>query len=140
MEKHVKSWKDTTMLDIFQAKVPKWSRDGLVLIGDAAHTVSPVLGQGVNLAIQDAVELAPVICDWLQKHPNKIVEREAMIPFEEKRKKDIEFVRSFQEKQENLLAGKTTLQILKRKLMMRLLDKHPLKFKVMSQIASGRRD
>ena len=32
----------------------KWSRDGLVLVGDAAHALPPFLGQGSNQAIQDA--------------------------------------------------------------------------------------
>lgn len=36
----------------------RWSRDNLVLIGDAAHGTSPQLGQGANLALTDAVELA----------------------------------------------------------------------------------
>ncbi|MGH3416019.1 MAG: FAD-dependent monooxygenase, partial [Actinocrinis sp.] len=44
----VRSWSDTSMLDIFTAIVPQWSLPGLVLIGDAAHTLSPILGQGVN--------------------------------------------------------------------------------------------
>ena len=38
--------------------IGRWSRGGLVLIGDAAHGTSPQLGQGGNLALVDAVELA----------------------------------------------------------------------------------
>jgi 2-polyprenyl-6-methoxyphenol hydroxylase-like FAD-dependent oxidoreductase len=36
----------------------RWDRDACVLIGDAAHGTSPQLGQGANLALIDAVELA----------------------------------------------------------------------------------
>lgn len=36
----------------------RWSEGGLILIGDAAHGASPQLGQGANLALIDAVELA----------------------------------------------------------------------------------
>jgi 2-polyprenyl-6-methoxyphenol hydroxylase-like FAD-dependent oxidoreductase len=41
--------------------VREWSRDGLLLIGDAAHTMSPTWGVGVNVALATAVAAAQVI-------------------------------------------------------------------------------
>jgi 2-polyprenyl-6-methoxyphenol hydroxylase-like FAD-dependent oxidoreductase len=38
--------------------VGRWTREACVLLGDAAHGTSPQLGQGANLALVDAVELA----------------------------------------------------------------------------------
>jgi 2-polyprenyl-6-methoxyphenol hydroxylase-like FAD-dependent oxidoreductase len=35
-----------------------WSRPGVLVLGDAAHTMSPVAAQGINLAIRDALEAA----------------------------------------------------------------------------------
>ena len=41
--------------------VRQWSRDGLLLIGDAAHTMSPTWGVGVNVALVTAAVAAQVI-------------------------------------------------------------------------------
>jgi 2-polyprenyl-6-methoxyphenol hydroxylase-like FAD-dependent oxidoreductase len=41
--------------------LPRWYRPGLLLIGDAAHVMSPVGGVGINYAIQDAVVASNVL-------------------------------------------------------------------------------
>lgn len=48
----------TTLLSVDISRVPTWHRDGLLLLGDAAHVISPVGGNGILMAIQDAVACA----------------------------------------------------------------------------------
>ncbi|MHA6621648.1 FAD-dependent oxidoreductase [Pseudonocardia sp. DLS-67] len=43
--------------------VRRWHRDGMVVIGDAAHATSPASGQGASMAIEDAVELGRCLRD-----------------------------------------------------------------------------
>ncbi len=48
----------TTLLSVDISRVERWHRPGLLLIGDAAHVISPVGGNGILMAIQDAVAAA----------------------------------------------------------------------------------
>jgi len=47
-----------TLLPVRITALDRWTEPGLLLIGDAAHVISPVGGNGINYALADAAETA----------------------------------------------------------------------------------
>jgi 2-polyprenyl-6-methoxyphenol hydroxylase-like FAD-dependent oxidoreductase len=62
----LQSFDDVKLLSVKVDRLSKWSRPGLLCIGDAAHAMSPVGGVGINLAIQDAVATANLLAAKLK--------------------------------------------------------------------------
>jgi len=57
----IASWDDVKLLTVAVDRLNDWALPGLLCIGDAAHTMSPIGGVGINLAIQDAVAAANIL-------------------------------------------------------------------------------
>jgi 2-polyprenyl-6-methoxyphenol hydroxylase-like FAD-dependent oxidoreductase len=60
-------WRKTHVLTVRADRLARWHKRGLLLIGDAAHAMSPVGGVGINYAIGDAVETANVLSEKLRE-------------------------------------------------------------------------
>ena len=58
---HLTDWRKVSLLSVESSRCPTWHKPGLLLIGDAAHVMSPVAGVGINYAIQDAVSAANIL-------------------------------------------------------------------------------
>jgi 2-polyprenyl-6-methoxyphenol hydroxylase-like FAD-dependent oxidoreductase len=54
-------WDDVKLLTVALDRLERWHRPGLLVIGDAAHAMSPIGGVGINVAIQDAVAAANIL-------------------------------------------------------------------------------
>ncbi len=59
--REINSWDQVKLLTVTIDRLKQWRRPGLLCIGDAAHTMSPIGGVGINLAVQDAVATANIL-------------------------------------------------------------------------------
>ena len=78
-------WKQISPLSVESSRLQRWYKPGLLLIGDAAHVMSPVGGVGINYAIQDAVVAAnllaaPLLRDRLSVEELASVQRQRYWP------------------------------------------------------------
>ena len=62
----LEDWKQCALLSVASDFLPRWYRPGLLLIGDAAHVMSPLGGNGINYAVQDAVAAFNRLAEPLQ--------------------------------------------------------------------------
>ena len=61
-----------TRLNVLVGRSQRWTVSGVLLLGDAAHRMSPVRAQGINLALRDAIvaanHLVPVLKGaWIRR-------------------------------------------------------------------------
>jgi 2-polyprenyl-6-methoxyphenol hydroxylase-like FAD-dependent oxidoreductase len=65
---HLTDWHQlsSSFLTVEGSRCRRWYRPGLLLIGDAAHTMTPAAGAGIKYAVEDAVVAANVLAEPLK--------------------------------------------------------------------------
>lgn len=103
-------WKDMTLIDhdfhfykVTTHNAPAYVADGVMLLGDAAHTTPPYLGMGMNMGIREGVIAAKVIQQALQAGTT---EAAALKPYEEACRSFAEFVITASERYGSVAAAK----------------------------------
>lgn len=97
----------------------------LALIGDAAHTIHPLAGQGVNMGFSDAIELAKVIGQSLRKDAD-IGLKYLLRPFERARKTETRAMQLAMQGFKRLFEQEVPLIQMVRSYGLAMTDKHPL--------------
>ncbi|MFN6567706.1 FAD-dependent oxidoreductase [Dendronalium sp. ChiSLP03b] len=70
LAEHFRNYADTIespiRLSVIVGCCPRWHAPGVMLLGDAAHPMSPVRAQGINVALRDAIVAANHLVPLLQ--------------------------------------------------------------------------
>jgi len=117
---------DLHLLTVKVDRLTSWHRPGLLVIGDAAHAMSPIGGIGINLAIQDAVAAANILAGPLAGH--EPVDR-LLAKVQERRMFPTRTIQAAQVIAQNRVIGRLLRPgppLTRAPLIVRLLDRYPL--------------
>jgi 2-polyprenyl-6-methoxyphenol hydroxylase-like FAD-dependent oxidoreductase len=74
MAEHFRNCADTIespmRLSVVVGRCPRWHRPGIILLGDAAHPMSPLRAQGINMALRDVIVAANHLVPLLKAGAN----------------------------------------------------------------------
>lgn len=104
---HLTDWRKVSLLSVESSRCPTWHRPGLLLIGDAAHVMSPVAGVGINYAVQDAVSAANILDGPLRESQGRlvVVDEKHLAAVQRRRELPTRVIQAFQAQiQRNILA------------------------------------
>ena len=96
LTKHLESlqdWRQLSLLSVESSRCQSWYKPGLLLIGDAAHPMSPVGGVGINYAVHDAVVAANLLSEPLL---NGRISTNELHAVQSKRQWPVRIIQSFQ--------------------------------------------
>lgn len=86
-------WSQVSILSVVTGRVNQWCKEGLLLIGDAAHVMSPVGGVGINYAIQDGVAAVNILADVIK---NKRLTIKSLEVVQKRREPAVKFIQAIQ--------------------------------------------
>jgi 2-polyprenyl-6-methoxyphenol hydroxylase-like FAD-dependent oxidoreductase len=87
VNQHITACKDFVVLKVQSCRCETWVKEGLVIMGDAAHTMSPTGAIGVNSALKDADILSEVLISSLKNNDFSLRQ---LKEFENKRRAEVE--------------------------------------------------
>jgi 2-polyprenyl-6-methoxyphenol hydroxylase-like FAD-dependent oxidoreductase len=64
---HAETIERPVLLSVVVGRCPSWWTSGLLLLGDAAHPMSPIRAQGINMALRDVIVAANNLVPLLQE-------------------------------------------------------------------------
>lgn len=84
------------LLSVVVGRCLHWHKPGLLLLGDAAHPMSPIRAQGINMALRDIVVAANYLVPVLQQQPNFAAIDALLLQIQAEREPEIKQIQKLQ--------------------------------------------
>jgi 2-polyprenyl-6-methoxyphenol hydroxylase-like FAD-dependent oxidoreductase len=109
LRSHPETLKHPVLLDVIVSRLERWAAPGLLLLGDAAHPMSPNGGQGINMALRDALVAANHLVPVLTRGNDSAEIDAAARRVSEERMPEIVAIQEHQRKQTRMFLGSDRL-------------------------------
>ena len=86
------------VLDVGIDRCKSWNKNGVLLLGDAAHMMNPVGGQGINIALRDSIVAANHLVPILKNDPSDEDVDDAFLKIEKERLPEVRAVQNLQKR------------------------------------------
>lgn len=126
----LESVKDFVQLQVVSLTLDHWARDGLVLIGDAAHVMTPIGVIGINVALADAITAGYVIDEAIKEQDYS---KEKLALIEQERKPEADKLQELQIRVESLIFTTNPVVSNIRPYFIKLVSKTPLVKNIMKK-------
>ncbi len=85
------------LLSIVVGRCPQWHQPGILLLGDAAHPMSPIRAQGINMALRDVIVATNHLVPVLQQRANLAAIDTALAQIQAEREPEIVEIQRLQQ-------------------------------------------
>jgi 2-polyprenyl-6-methoxyphenol hydroxylase-like FAD-dependent oxidoreductase len=123
------------VLDAVSDCVESWSIPGALLIGDAAHTMSPVGGQGINIALRDTIVAANHLVPALLSEDTAILDA-ALRAIENERVPEVNHIQRLQALPPKIGFSSSWWSELVRQLLARIVARPGVRLKMASRLSA----